>query len=171
MSIPYVGEIRLFGGNFAPQDWLLCQGQLLPIALYETLFQLIGTTYGGDGVDTFRLPDLRGRVPVHMGTGPGLSQRVIGQTGGAEAVTLSAVHLPVHTHTLHASTAAASLAAPGGALLAATTVASYDTHAATTPMAAAAVTASGGNQPHDNMAPTLAVNYIIAIAGIFPSQG
>lgn len=171
MSNPYVGEIRLFAGNFAPAGWALCQGQLLSIAENDVLFALIGTTYGGDGQATFGLPDLRGRVPVHQGTGPGLSTRVIGQLGGSETVTLTAGQLPAHSHTLSATTAAASSAAgPSGSLLATSSVALYGTGAAASPMAGAAITASGGNQPHENMAPFLGLNYIISLFGIFPSQ-
>lgn len=169
MSIPYVGEIRLFAGNFAPSGWMFCDGQLLTIADNDVLFILIGTTYGGDGQQTFALPDLRGRVPVHQGQGPGTSGRTIGELGGAETVTLVATQLPAHTHTLRASTLAATGSTPSSALLATTSVASYDAGTATTPMAAGGVGATGGSQPHDNMAPTLTVNYIISLFGIFPS--
>lgn len=164
MSDPFVGEIRLFAGNFAPAGWALCQGQLMPIAENDVLFTLIGTTYGGDGQTTFALPNLAGRIPVHAGSG-----FVQGELAGAEAVTLIASQIPQHTHALHASTAAASGTTPGGALLATTAVASYDTNPATAAMAAGAVGTAGGSQPHDNMAPTLAVNYIISLFGIFPS--
>lgn len=170
MSNPFVGEIRLFAGNFAPAGWMFCQGQLLPIAENEVLFVLIGTTYGGDGQSTFALPDLRGRVPLHQGQGPGLSPRTLGEVGGTESVTLTPGQLPVHTHALHASPAAASGTAPGGALLAATSVASYDSAAGSTAMAAVAVGPAGGSLPHENMAPTLAVNYIISLFGVFPQQ-
>lgn len=169
MSTPYVGEVRLFAGNFAPSGWMLCLGQLIPISEYEVLFNLIGTTYGGDGQATFALPDLRGRVPVHQGAGPGLSPRVMGELGGTETVTLQAGHMPLHTHALVASTATASGSTPSGAMLASTTVASYDPNPATTPMASGAVSSAGGSQPHDNMAPTLTLNYIISLFGIFPS--
>lgn len=170
MSEPFIGEIRLFAGNFAPRDWAFCAGQLMPIAENEALFTLIGTTYGGDGQQTFALPDLRGRVPMHQHQGPGLSPRFIGEQGGSETVTLQATQMPLHTHALRASTAAASLSSPSGAVLAATSVASYDAGAATTPMAAVAVAPVGNTQPHENMAPTVAINYIIALFGIFPSQ-
>jgi microcystin-dependent protein len=169
MSNPYVGEVRLFGGNFAPMDWAFCQGQLMPIAENEVLFQLIGTTYGGDGVQTFALPDLRGRVPVHQGQGPGLSLRPIGQMAGSETVTLTVGQMPAHSHALRASTAAASVSAPAGALLAATSVNSYDNTAAGTAMAAGAITPAGAALPHDNVAPSLALNYIISLYGVFPS--
>jgi microcystin-dependent protein len=165
MSSPYVGEIRLFAGNFAPAGWALCQGQLLAISEFETLFNLIGTTYGGDGQSNFALPNLAGRIPVHVGRG-----HVIGETGGVESVTLTSGQIPQHTHALLGSTAAAIGTSPAGALLATTGFASYDTAAASTPMAAVAVGTAGGSQPHDNMAPTLAVNYIISLFGVFPSQ-
>ncbi|MGQ2980998.1 MAG: phage tail protein [Polaromonas sp.] len=165
MSNPYVGEIRLFAGNYAPLGWQFCNGQLLSIADYDVLFTLIGTTYGGDGQQTFAVPDLRGRVPMHQGQG-----YTLGQMGGTETVTLLSAQLPAHTHTLRASTLAATGSTPGSAMLAATSIASYDTGAATTPMAASGVGVSGGSQPHDNMAPTLAVNYIISLFGIFPPQ-
>lgn len=168
MSDPYVGEIRLFAGNFAPLGWMLCAGQLLPISENETLFNLIGTTYGGDGQQTFALPDLRGRVPMHQGTFIGTPYQM-GEVSGTETVTLQHQHLPAHTHSLIASTAAASGATPAGAVLAATSVASYDSGAATTAMAGTAIGTTGGAQPHDNMAPTLAINYIIAMSGIYPS--
>lgn len=168
---PYVGEIRLFASNFAPVNWALCQGQLLSIAQYDTLFSLIGTTYGGDGQNTFALPDLRGRVPVHQGPGPGLSMAAIGQTGGTETVTLQSSQVPAHSHGLRASTAAADQGTPGNNLLAATAVASYGPGPASTAMAAGAIEPAGSvAQPHDNMAPTLAVNYIISLVGIYPSQ-
>jgi len=170
MSNPYIGEIRLFAGTFAPNGWALCQGQLLSIAQNDALFNLIGTTYGGDGQSTFALPDLRGRVPTHQGTGPGLSPRVIGGLGGSESVTLTPAQLPSHNHTLTATTAAASSAAgPSGSVLATSSVALYGS-GAQVPMANAAITASGGGQPHENMAPYLGLNYIISLFGIFPSQ-
>ncbi|MCY4756126.1 phage tail protein [Pelomonas aquatica] len=165
MSSPYVGEIRLFAGNFAPVGWAFCQGQLLAISENPTLFQLVGTTYGGDGQSNFALPNLAGRIPVHMGQG-----HVIGEKGGSETVTLTSGQTPQHTHAMLASSAAAIGTSPGGALLATTSFASYDTAAASTPMAAVGVGMAGGSQPHDNMAPTVAVSYIISLFGIFPSQ-
>lgn len=166
MAQPYIGELRLFAGNFEPAGWMFCAGQLLPISENEALFQLIGTTYGGDGETTFALPDLRGRVPVHQGNGYTLAQ-----TGGAETVTLTSSQMPAHSHPLRASTAAATHSAPGNALLAATaSVNSYGTGSADQPMTAGALTTqAGGSQPHDNMAPFLAVSYIISLFGIFPS--
>ena len=172
MADPYVGEVRLFAGNFAPNGWALCQGQLLAIAENTALFQLIGTTYGGDGLSTFALPDLRGRVPLHQGAGAGLSNRLIGQTGGSEQVTLTAAQLPAHTHAQLASKVPAQAAAgPSGSVLAAASVNLYGNGPPTTPMVANATAPNSGGQPHDNMAPFLAMNYIIALFGIFPSQG
>jgi microcystin-dependent protein len=171
MSDPYIGEIRLFAGNFAPNGWALCQGQLVPISENTTLFQLIGTTYGGDGQSTFALPDLRGRVPLHQGQGPGLSGRVVGQSGGSEQVTLTQAQMPAHTHAEMGSKAAAQAAAgPSGSVPAATAINVYGIGQPTTPMAASAVAPAGGGQPHDNMAPFLAMNYIISLFGIFPVQ-
>lgn len=171
MSDPYVGEIRLFAGNFAPVGWALCQGQLVAIAENDTLYSLIGTTYGGDGQNTFGLPDLRGRVPVHQGQAPGLLPRTMGETGGTETVTLQSTQIPAHSHPALASTAAANLGTPAGNLLATTTTATYGGAPATTAMASGAITSTWGNpQPHENMAPTLTVNYIISLYGIYPSS-
>ena len=173
MSSPYLGEIRIFAGNFAPQNWAFCDGQLLPIAENDALFNLIGTTYGGDGISTFGLPDLRGRVPVHQGTGSGLSPRIIGQMAGAEQVTLSSPQLPIHNHSLvAAATPALATAEPAGSLPAIASTALYSMPASgTLAMDPAAVGTSGSSQPHPNMAPYLCVNFIISLFGIFPSQG
>lgn len=168
MSSPYVGEVRLFGGNFAPAGWAFCQGQLLAISENPVLFQLIGTTYGGDGQVSYALPDLRGRVPLHQGQGQ--TVHVIGELGGAENVTLTTGQMPGHSHALGADTAASSITTPAGALLASTTVNSYDNSAAGTLMSASAIGSAGGSLPHDNMAPTVVLNYIIALFGVFPSQ-
>jgi microcystin-dependent protein len=171
LSNPYVGEIRMFAGNFAPSGWLFCDGSLLPISEYETLFTLIGTTYGGDGQATFALPDLRGRVPVHAGSGPGLPTVVIGEEAGVEAVTLAAQQVPVHTHVARGSSASGTSGDPTGRVWAA----SNNTIAfatGVTPSAAldpASVQPAGGSQPHDNMAPFLAVGFIISMFGIYPS--
>jgi microcystin-dependent protein len=171
MAEPFIGEIRLFAGNFAPNGWALCQGQLMAIVENEALFNLIGTTYGGDGQNTFALPDLSGRVPVHQGAGPGLSNRVIGQRGGSEQVSLTLAQMPAHTHTMVASSAPAQAAAgPSGNVLAATTVNVYGSDPPATPMAAGAISPAGGAQPHDNMAPFVAMSYIISLFGVFPSQ-
>ncbi len=168
MAQPYVGEVRLFAGNFAPAGWLFCDGSLQAISENETLFQLIGTTYGGDGQTTFALPDLRGRVPVHVGTGAGVTT-VIGQSGGVETVTLTSNQIPNHTHTVFASSDAASTNVPSANVVLATP--SYNAYRAGVPSAAlnAPLSNSGGGQPHSNMQPYLALNYIISLFGIFPS--
>jgi microcystin-dependent protein len=169
MANPFVGEIRIFAGNFPPQGWAFCDGNLLPIAQYEVLFNLIGTTYGGDGQTTFALPDLRGRVPVHQG-----SAHVVGQIGGSETVTLQPRNIPVHSHAMLASTIAVSPGAgPTGVLGTSTAAAFYGPatgNSLPTVMAADAVTPAGSGQPHSNMAPFLAVTFIISLFGIFPSQ-
>jgi microcystin-dependent protein len=168
MGQPYVGEIRLVGFSFAPLGWAFCNGQVLPISEYETLFNLIGTTYGGDGQSTFALPDLRGRVPVHQGAGQNVY--VIGETGGVEAVTLSPAQIPSHTHALAASSALATPAAFRAAMLGSSNTASYyGSGTPSTPMAAGALTSVGAGQPHENMAPSMTLNFIISLFGIFPS--
>jgi microcystin-dependent protein len=170
MSQPYIGEIRLFGGNFAPQDWMFCDGQLLPIAQYDALFNLIGTTYGGDGQTTFALPNLTGRLPMHMGQGSGLSLRSIGELAGTETVTLTLATIPSHTHLMGASDSPGLLSvAPEGAVPAANRDHARFDSGNETPMAVQSLQPSGGSQPHDNMPPYLCVNFIIALFGIFPS--
>lgn len=170
MGQPYVGEIRLFAGNFAPAGWAFCDGSIVPISEFETLFNLIGNIYGGDGQNTFALPDLRGRVPVHQGTGPGRPTVIIGQAMGTEVVTLSTAQIPAHRHAVVATSAAANPAAGPGGLLANASAAMYSTGAVpATPMASGAIANSGGNQPHPNMAPSLGLNFIISFFGIFPS--
>jgi microcystin-dependent protein len=165
MAQPYVGEIRMFAGTFAPAGWMDCDGQLLPISGNETLFQLIGTTYGGDGQSTFALPDLRGRVPVHVGAGI-----VLGEQAGVESVTLTAQQIPAHTHGHSASASPASTTGnPTGLTADAGTTLIYGADAPSIPLNAAAISTVGGSQPHDNMAPFLAVTYIISMFGIFPS--
>ena len=172
MAQPYVGEIRMFAGNFAPANWMFCDGALIAISENETLFNLIGTTYGGDGQTTFALPDLRGRVPLHQGNGPGLTPRVIGETGGSETVTLTQTQMPAHRHALGASSTPVSAAAnPSGVLGSSATTRFYGAGAPSATMGVGAITAQGGNQPHQNMAPFQAVNFIISLFGIFPSQG
>ncbi|MDQ2838414.1 MAG: tail fiber protein [Actinomycetota bacterium] len=168
MSDPYVGEIRMFGGNFAPNGWLFCQGQLVAISDYDTLFNLIGTTYGGDGQNTFALPNLASRIPVHMGSAP-FGTYVLGQPGGAESVTLLSQQLPVHTHTAQASSGSAGQTTAGGNYWATPTYQAYSTSAPNVPMAPQALAPAGGNQPHDNMSPYLAINFIISMYGIYPS--
>jgi len=161
----------MFGGNFPPAGWAFCAGQILSIAEYETLFNLIGTTYGGDGQNTFALPDLRGRLPIHQGQGPGLSNFVIGQIGGTETVTLTTQQIPAHSHTPIAQSSAGTVASPANAVWAGSAIGEYA--GAVTPssaMSANLVGSAGGSQPHENRMPFLAVNYIISLFGIFPSQ-
>jgi microcystin-dependent protein len=171
MSSPFVGEIRMFGGNFAPVGWAFCAGQLMAIAEYDVLFNLLGTTYGGDGQETFGLPDLQGRVPVHQGQGPGITQNyVIGEQYGVENVTLTANQMPVHNHGLVASTnAGATTSAVNNILSADPSNQLYTQDVGSVAMAASNVSAIGGSQPHDNMQPYIAINYIISLFGIFPS--
>ena len=170
-ATPYVGQIMAFGGNFAPQGWALCDGSLLPISQYETLFTLIGTTYGGDGQTTFALPDLRGRAALHQGQGPGLSSYSLGQSGGAEAVTLTVGQLPPHSHPAMGSSGAGASPSPSGAVWAGSPVNIYaGGAAANAAMSATAISASGGSQPHDNMLPFVTLNFCIAFEGIYPSQ-
>jgi microcystin-dependent protein len=176
MGSPYIAEIRLFAGNFAPQGWAFCNGQLLPINEFAALFNLIGTTYGGDGQTTFALPDLQSRVPVHVGQGNGLSDYVMGQRGGVENVLLAVSQIPAHTHTLSGATQGTSVSAVNRLL-------STDPAGAIAPyfkpplsngkpgtMNAGAISAIGGGTPHDNLQPFLVINYIISLFGIYPTQ-
>jgi microcystin-dependent protein len=166
MSQPYVGEIRMFAGNFAPAGWMFCEGQLLPISEYQTLFNLIGTTYGGDGQSTFALPDLRGRLPIHQGGGFTLAEN-----GGVEQVTLSVAQIPAHSHPYLASTNVANLSSPQNDSLGATTsIKIYDPIPGAAVMAPTSIGATGGSQPHDNFQPYLCINFIISLFGVFPSQ-
>jgi microcystin-dependent protein len=166
MAQPYIGEIRMFAGNFAPAGWMFCEGQLLSISENDTLFQLIGTTYGGDGQTNFALPDLRGRLPLHQGNGFAPAQ-----TGGAEQVTLSQAQLPSHTHPLQAVNARGNQTSPGGNLPAQSfNVVPYINDAPTGDFNLGAVLVAGGNQPHNNFQPYLCVNFIISLFGIFPTQ-
>jgi microcystin-dependent protein len=164
MAQPYVGEIRMFAGNFAPAGWLFCEGQLLPISENETLFQLIGTTYGGDGVSTFALPDLRGRVPLHQGNG-----FILAETGGVEQVTLTASQIPAHNHALAASTSVATLSNPSNSLTGQAATKIYRVGNPSVTLNPASVSPVGGSQPHTNFQPYLCVNFIISLFGIFPS--
>jgi microcystin-dependent protein len=170
VSEPFVGEIRMFAGNFAPQGWVFCDGRVLSIAEFDTLFVLIGTTYGGDGVTTFNVPDLRGRLPVHQGNN-GAATYVIGQIAGSEEVTTIVSQLPAHTHVLSAGTSPGTQATPSGDVLAASSsLGLYTTQAPNTAMAPTAVGATGGSQPHNNMQPFLGVSFIMSLFGIFPSR-
>ena len=173
MSNPYIGEIRMFGGNFAPAGWALCNGQLLAISENDALFNLIGTTYGGDGQTTFALPNLQGRLPIHNGTGPGLGSYVIGEQGGVEEVTLTTNQLPVHTHAASALNTAGSGPNPAGALWASVASGNYYTAGPPVPpavMPATILSTVGGSQPHTNFQPYLCINFIIALYGQYPSQ-
>jgi microcystin-dependent protein len=172
MGSPYIGEIRIFAGNFNPNGWMFCDGALLPISEYDTLFNLIGTTYGGDGQSTFGLPDLRGRVPIHMGTGGGGTYQ-IAQNGGVESVTLTTQTMASHNHPLLA-TNANSVLSPANAELAVVSTsqqgtALYNTLAPNTNLTPTGFGFAGGNQPHDNLQPFQCVNFIISLFGVFPS--
>ena len=181
MSQPYVGQILMFGGSFAPAGWMICQGQTIPISENDVLFNLIATTYGGDGQSTFNLPDLQGRVPVHMGTGPGLSTYIIGQNGGVEQVTLTTQQIPQHNHNVLTFTGA-----PGGNSNKVTNSTYFADQAATVPgggslycygagggtqqaMSPSIVGGTGGSQPHENIQPILTVTYVISLFGVYPT--
>ncbi len=173
MSTPYIGEIRLMGSNFPPAGWALCDGQVVPISENDVLFNLIGTIYGGDGQNTFALPNLQGRIPVHMGQGPGLAyNRTIGETGGAEMVTLTAQQVPSHTHPILASSSPGYQASPANAVPARhRDHQAFSTNAPGAPaLGASVLQPAGGSQPHDNMPPYLAINFSISLFGIYPSQ-
>ena len=167
----HVGEIRLFAGSFAPAGWMFCEGQTLPISENDVLFQLIGTTYGGDGEETFNLPDLRGRLPIHQGTG-GSGTYTLGERAGVETVTLTVQQMPVHTHALLATANPASAVAPAGRALAtaaASTITPYGSDNPAGTLAPQAVGPDGGSQPHSNFQPYLCVNFIISLFGVFPN--
>jgi microcystin-dependent protein len=165
MAQPYVGEIRMFAGNFAPAGWMFCEGQQLPISENETLFQLIGTTYGGDGESTFALPDLRGRIPIHQGNG-----FILAETGGAEEITLTVTQIPAHKHPLLCNSGAATQPNPQGNVMAEQlAVSAYQSQPAAIAMAAQSISPVGGSQPHTNFQPYLCINFIISLFGIFPS--
>jgi microcystin-dependent protein len=166
MAEPFVGEIRIFAGNFAPSGWAFCQGQVLPISQFDALFNLIGTTYGGDGQSTFALPNLASRIPMHVG-----QNFVQGQAAGEEQVTLTTQQIPAHSHTVTASSASGTQPGPGGNILAAnSTVALYSGDAPNNALTAQTVQTVGGNQSHDNMQPFLVLNFIISLFGVFPTQ-
>lgn len=172
MSEPFIGEIRMFAGTFAPQGWAFCDGQLLAISQNDALFSLYGTTYGGDGRTTFGLPDLRGRVPIHAGSGPGLTPRALGAAGGSEQVTLATGQLPAHTHQMQGSDDTSVGPDPSGNLVGHPTNNAYRAPFATPvlDLAPSTLAASGGNGSHANLAPTLCVNFIVALVGIYPSR-
>ena len=174
MSEPFVGEIRMFAGNFAPRGWAFCDGQLLATSQNDALFSLLGTIYGGDGRTTFGLPDLRGRIPIHAGTGPGLSPRRLGAKAGAEKVTLTVNELPSHTHDLVASNQAGNQQSPTGQTMARVSAGDlYKTASTVTTqpqMATDALSNTGGSRSHTNLQPFLCINFIIALFGIYPSR-
>ncbi len=171
MAQPYVGEIRMFGGNFAPAGWMFCNGQLLAISENDTLFALIGTTYGGDGQSTFALPNLQSRLPVHWGTGPGLPMVQQAEAGGVESVTLTTNQIPAHTHVVGCKNATGNSAnAANGVPAINTTALAYGSMPPTQAMNAQEISATGGSQPHSNIQPFLCVSFIISLFGIFPSQ-
>jgi microcystin-dependent protein len=169
MSEPFIGEIRIFGFNFAPRGWAFCAGQLLAISQNTALFSLLGTTYGGDGQTTFALPDLRGRTPVHLGAGPGLSNITLGEKGGAENVTMTVANMPAHTHTVNASPNEGETGSPANAFPSATTEDVYSSTGGTT-MNPAVVGNAGGGQPVPIRSPYLGMNFCIALVGIFPPR-
>lgn len=172
MAQPYVGEVRIFAGNFAPAGWMFCEGQLLPISENETLFQLIGTTYGGDGESTFALPDMRGRIPLHMGTARSGTTYQLAEQAGTEEVTLTVNQLPMHTHPMLGTGNNGVVAAPSNQVLAQSldaNVLAYGTAGPFQPLAPNGVSPVGGSQPHTNFQPYLCVNFIISLFGIFPS--
>lgn len=173
MSEPFIGQITLFAGNFAPRGWAFCQGQLLAIAQNTALFSILGTTYGGNGTTTFALPDLRGRVPLQQGQGPGLPPYQLGQMGGEPSVTLIINQIPIHSHSLNIDPNSGDQITPQGHVLAAEASGAAAVYSASQPsniMNPASIGGTGGNQPHDNMQPYLGLNYIIAMEGIYPSR-
>jgi microcystin-dependent protein len=176
MSTPYIGEIRIFAGNFAPVGWLLCQGQLLPISQYDVLFNLIGTTYGGDGQNTFALPNLQGATPMQQGQGGGLSLRDLGETGGEQSVTLLTSEMPTHNHTVSAYDGGGEATLPTNGLWASAMIGRvgtnmYSNAAPNVTMSPMSVSMTGGSQPHNNMPPYLCLTFIIALQGVFPPRG
>ena len=171
MSEPFIGEIRIWALNFAVRNWATCDGQLLQIAQNTALFSLLGTTYGGDGRTTFGLPNLQGRAPMHPGNGPGLTSRSLGQQGGSETATLTAANLPPHDHTMRALDADAQSTDPSGNLLATSNEDNYnELSAPNVPLSSLAKGSASSNLAHDNMQPYLALTFLIALVGIFPSR-
>lgn len=171
MGQPFIGEIRMFAGSFAPAGWAFCDGQLIPISENDALFTLIGTTYGGDGQETFALPNLQSRIPIHAGSGPGGITRQLAETGGTEQVTLTTNQIPAHSHPFLASTVPGTQNAPAGEVLASgSSVSIYRPAAPNQALAPASISPTGGSQPHDNMVPFLCISFIISLFGIFPQQ-
>jgi microcystin-dependent protein len=171
MSDQFLAEIRIFPFNFTPSGWQQCNGQILPISQYAALFSLLGTTYGGNGTSNFALPNFQGLVPVHQGTGAGLSNYSLGETGGSPTVTLLGNQTPTHTHSFSGDpTAKKEITNIGNAAPAGASTAAYSTSAPNTPMAASMLVAAGGSQPHNNMQPYLTLNFCIAMTGIFPAR-
>jgi len=168
MADPFISEIRMFAGNFAPSGWAFCDGQLLLISQHQILFKLVGTTYGGNGTTNFAVPNLSGRVPMHFGTGPGLSARVRGETGGTELVTLTNQQIPSHTHPLIGSTGAGNATNPQNNVIADGPAFAYLEAAPDTQLSPIAAAPVGGSQPHENRMPYLIVSYIIALTGEIP---
>ena len=170
MANPYIGTIAMFAGTFAPVNWAFCNGALMPISQYDTLYTLIGTTYGGDGVNTFALPDLRSRIMVHQGTSVFGTTYVLGQSPGVESVNILAANMPNHTHSWPASNSTGSGRLPVGNVLGAATINAYQSGAPALAMAASTRGNAGGNVPHDNIMPYTAISFIISLFGIFPTQ-
>lgn len=169
MSSPFVGEIRMFGGSFAPAGWAMCAGQLMPISQNDILFNLIGTTYGGDGQETFGLPDLQGRLPLHQGTLGGITYQ-IGEKAGTESVTLTTNQIPIHNHSVLANTSIGQQPQPDGAILAQGAAAQVYIEDSPSANMGTPISIIGGSQPHENMMPYLCVTFIISLFGIFPTQ-
>jgi microcystin-dependent protein len=169
MTTPYIGEIRIFSFNFAPRGWATCAGQLLPIAQNQALFSILGTTYGGNGIQNFALPDLRGRAPIHFGQGTGLANYALGQSGGTEAQALTVNQVPGHTHTVTASSNPADVTSPANAFWADGGVTAYSATPTTT-LSPAALSSSGQSVGHENRSPFLTLNICIALTGVFPSR-
>lgn len=170
MSEPFIAEIRIFAGNFAPRGWAFCDGQLLPISENTALFSLIGTTYGGDGRTTTALPNLEGRAPMGAGRGPGLTARQLGERGGTQMVGLTTNQIPSHSHQLYGTGEDASASSPASNLLPAGEIEGYTSSTNLAPMDSNALETSGGSQPHNNISPILALNFIIALVGLYPSR-
>ncbi|MCM3628986.1 tail fiber protein [Paenibacillus glycanilyticus] len=171
MSEQYLGEIRMFGGNFAPEGWAFCNGQLLSISQNDALYTLLGTTYGGDGVNTFALPDLQGRLPVHTGRSSASGKTyTLGEKAGSESVTLIMNQLPAHSHAAYSSSLAGTTSSPENAFWAASDKSLYSDAASNATLNAAAIGVTGGSQPHDNMMPYTAISFIISLTGVYPSQ-